>query len=73
MIAMELVQAGDAQRPDPVLTKSLVNAAADRGLILLSCGVRGNVIRFLPPLTIPLALVDEGMAIVADCLASLTG
>ena len=71
MIAMELVQAGDAQRPDPVLTKSLVNAAADRGLILLSCGVRGNVIRFLPPLTIPLALVDEGLAIVADCLASL--
>ena len=70
MIAMELVQAGDAQRPDPVLTKSLVNAAADRGLILLSCGIRGNVIRFLPPLTIPLALVDEGMAIVADCLSN---
>jgi 4-aminobutyrate aminotransferase/(S)-3-amino-2-methylpropionate transaminase len=73
MIAMELVQAGDAQRPDPVLTKSLVNAAADRGLILLSCGIRGNVIRFLPPLTIPLVLVDEGMTIVADCLASLSG
>lgn len=73
MIAMELVQAGDAQRPDPVLTKSLVTAAADKGLILLSCGTRGNVIRFLPPLTIPLEMVDEGMAIVADCLASLSG
>lgn len=70
MIAMELVQAGNAQRPDPVLTKSLVNAAADRGVILLSCGIRGNVIRFLPPLTIPLDLIDEGMALVSDCLSN---
>lgn len=70
MIAMELVQAGNAQRPDPVLTKSLVNAAADKGVILLSCGIRGNVIRFLPPLTIPLDLIDEGMALVSDCLSN---
>ena len=73
MIAMELVQDGDAQRPDPVLTKSLVTAAADRGLILLSCGIRGNVIRFLPALTIPENLIDEGMDLVAksldDCVA----
>ncbi len=73
MIAMELVQEGDVQRPDPVLTKPLVTAAGDKGLILLSCGIRGNVIRFLPPLTISLLLVDEEMAIVADCLASLSG
>lgn len=71
MIAMELVKAGDPNQPDALLTKSLVTAAADRGLILLSCGMHGNVIRFLPPLTIPMKLVDEGMAIVADCIASL--
>lgn len=71
MIAMELVKDGDAQQPDAELAKKMVGAAAKRGLILLSCGVRGNVIRFLPPLTISDELIDEGMAIVADCLGSL--
>ena len=33
------------------------------GLILLSCGVRGNVIRFLPPLTAPDDIIQEGMDI----------
>ncbi len=73
MIAMELVQEGDARQPDAILTKSLVTAAAEKGLILLSCGTHGNVIRFLPPLTIPLELIDEGMAMVADCVASRSG
>ena len=73
MIALELVREGNASQPDAALTKALVAAAADMGLILLSCGTHGNVIRFLPPLTIPLPLVDEGMAVVADCLASLSG
>ncbi len=71
MIAMELVKGGDANRPDPDLTKAMVQAAARRGLILLSCGVRGNVIRFLPALTIPTELVDEGMDLVAKSLAEL--
>lgn len=71
MIAMELVQAGEANQPDAELTKSLVAAAADKGVILLSCGARGNVIRFLPALTIPLELIDEGMEIVAATLKDL--
>jgi 4-aminobutyrate aminotransferase/(S)-3-amino-2-methylpropionate transaminase len=71
MIAMELVREGDWKQPDATLTKTLVGAAADQGLILLSCGTHGNVIRFLPPLTIPMELVDEGIAIVADCFAAL--
>lgn len=72
MIAMELVQDGDAEQPNPDLTKAMVSAAAKKGLILLSCGVRGNVIRFLPALTIPEQLITEGMDIVADCLSELT-
>lgn len=71
MIAMELVQNGDADQPNPELTKAIVGAAAKKGLILLSCGFRGNVIRFLPALTISDELVNEGMDIVADCLADL--
>ena len=73
MVAMELVQDGDRDRPDAALTKALVMQAASNGLLLLSCGVRGNVIRVLTPLTIPLEHIDEGLAILGqsfqDCVA----
>ena len=49
----------------------MVQAAARRGLILLSCGMRGNVIRFLPALTISNELIDEGMDLVAKSFAEL--
>ncbi len=72
MVSMELVRNRDANAPDAELTKALTQAAGKKGLILLSCGVRGNVIRFLAPLTIPDALLDEGLQIVDDCLQELT-
>ncbi|HJS21367.1 MAG TPA: 4-aminobutyrate--2-oxoglutarate transaminase [Steroidobacteraceae bacterium] len=72
MVAMELVKNRDANAPDPELTKALTQAAGRKGLVLLSCGVRGNVIRFLAPLTIAEALADEGLQIVEDCLKELT-
>ena len=71
MIAMELVRDGDASQPDPELTKAMVQTAARKGLILLSCGMRGNVIRFLPALTIESELIDEGMDLVAETIAEL--
>jgi 4-aminobutyrate aminotransferase/(S)-3-amino-2-methylpropionate transaminase len=67
MLAMELVQNCDAARPDVDLTKSLVTAAYQNGLVLLSCGVNGNVIRFLPPLTISNEIIDEGLDILEAC------
>jgi len=63
MIAMELVTDGDAGKPDAALAKALCTRAVESGLILLSCGVRGNVIRILAPLTIPMEQVDEGLGI----------
>ncbi len=63
MVAMELVTNGDAARPDAALAKVLCTKAVESGLILLSCGVRGNVIRILAPLTIPMEQVDEGLGI----------
>ena len=72
MIAIELVSDGDAEKPDPEFAKALVATAARNGLILLSCGIRGNVIRFLPALTISDELIAEGLDILADCLAELT-
>ena len=71
MIAMELVENGDALQPAVDLTKNLVAAAYENGLVLLSCGVNGNVIRFLPALTISDALIDEGLDILESCLDRL--
>ncbi|WP_290435491.1 4-aminobutyrate--2-oxoglutarate transaminase [Aeromonas caviae] len=70
MVAMELVKEGDAARPDPDLTKRLVAEAGKRGLVLLACGVRGNVIRFLAPLTAPAAIVDEGLDLLEQALSA---
>jgi len=63
MVAMELVVGGDAAKPDAALAKALCARALEAGLILLSCGVRGNVIRLLAPLTIDYAHLDEGLDI----------
>jgi 4-aminobutyrate aminotransferase/(S)-3-amino-2-methylpropionate transaminase len=67
MIAIELFEDGDLARPDAELTRRITQEAAHRGLILLSCGTHGNVIRVLVPLTAPDALLDEGLAVLADC------
>lgn len=61
MCAVELVKDKASGVPAPELTSALLKAASDRGLILLSCGTYGNVIRFLVPLTASDELVREGM------------
>ena len=68
MVAMELVRDRRADAPDAELTRALVQAAGRRGLVLLSCGVHGNVIRFLAPLTLPDAQLAEGLAILEAAL-----
>ncbi len=71
MMAMELVKNGDAEQPDAELTKTVLGKAYEKGLVLLACGMRGNVIRFLPALNISDELINEGMDILGDCLAEL--
>ena len=71
MMAMELVKNGDAEQPDAELTKNLLAKAYEKGLVLLACGSRGNVIRFLPALNISDELVNEGMDILGESLAEL--
>lgn len=65
MLAFELYQ-GTEYRPAPQLAKQLVALAAERGLLLLSCGVNGNVIRLLMPLTASAEIIDEGLAILSS-------
>ncbi|MFT6247526.1 MAG: 4-aminobutyrate aminotransferase/(S)-3-amino-2-methylpropionate transaminase [Cognaticolwellia sp.] len=62
MIAIELVQNGDAEQPNTALTQAIIANAANYGLVLLACGFYGNVIRFLPALTISDEIVEEGLA-----------
>lgn len=61
MIALELMVDGDSNVPNTELTKAIISKAVEYGLILLSCGYNGNVIRFLPPLTISDEIANEGL------------
>jgi len=72
MVAMELVKNGKADQPDAELTRALVQAAARHGLVILSCGVYGNVIRFLAPLTIPDQILEEGLSKLEAALTEVT-
>ena len=70
MIAIELVKSGTAD-PDPELTLKLSTAAHAAGVIVLTCGMFGNIIRLLPPLTISDELLIEGLDVLAELLAEL--
>jgi 4-aminobutyrate aminotransferase/(S)-3-amino-2-methylpropionate transaminase len=71
MVAIELCKGGDLKQPDADMTKRLCVEATKRGLILLSCGTYGNVIRILVPLTASDAIVDEGLAIIDASLGAI--
>ncbi|CQD11287.1 4-aminobutyrate transaminase [Mycolicibacterium conceptionense] len=68
MIAVELVKAGTTE-PDAELAKQVSAAAHAQGLVVLTCGTYGNVLRFLPPLSIPDHLLEEGLDILAAIFA----
>jgi 4-aminobutyrate aminotransferase len=61
MVGLEFLQGG---RPAPGLVDRIASNALARNLLVLSCGVDGNVIRLIPPLTIPEAELDAGLDIV---------
>ncbi|EYT52873.1 4-aminobutyrate aminotransferase [Leucobacter sp. UCD-THU] len=69
MQAVELVESG-SKKPAAALTGAIAKQAGDQGVILLTCGTYGNVIRFLPPLSISDELLREGLQVVADALAA---
>jgi 4-aminobutyrate aminotransferase len=69
MVAVEFANA-TTHEPDPGLTGRVRTEALKRGLILLTCGVYGNVIRFLAPITIPDAHFAEAMDILEESVAA---
>jgi 4-aminobutyrate aminotransferase/(S)-3-amino-2-methylpropionate transaminase len=68
MVAMELVSDPRSRTPDKALTGRLLTAALRRGLILLSAGTYGNVVRVLAPLTIEPEVLDEGLDVMGEAL-----
>jgi 5-aminovalerate/4-aminobutyrate aminotransferase len=71
MIAVELFEGGDLHKPNAALVGQVVAKARDKGLILLSCGTYGNVLRVLVPITAEDELLDKGLAIIAECFDEL--
>ncbi|MCY1515754.1 4-aminobutyrate aminotransferase PuuE [compost metagenome] len=69
MVALELNDPATG-KPDAEAVKRVQAHAIEKGLILLSCGVYGNVLRFLYPLTIPDAQFDRALAILSEALAA---
>ena len=69
MIAVEFVDPATGE-PDAALTSRVVRAALDQGVLMLTCGTYGNVIRFLPPLVIVDDLLDDALDVLAHVLSS---
>jgi 4-aminobutyrate aminotransferase/(S)-3-amino-2-methylpropionate transaminase len=69
MLAIELTRPGTLE-PDTATTAAVSRACHQAGLVTLTCGTFGNVIRFLPPLVIGEDLLDEGLSILEDAFAS---
>jgi 4-aminobutyrate aminotransferase/(S)-3-amino-2-methylpropionate transaminase len=67
MLAIELVQAG-SKEPNPELTKAVAAACLKEGVIILTCGTYGNVIRLLPPLVISDELLLDGLQVLASAI-----
>jgi 4-aminobutyrate aminotransferase/(S)-3-amino-2-methylpropionate transaminase len=72
MLALELVKDRETKEPATDEAKALVKFCYDKGLIILSCGNFGNVIRTLIPLVITDELLERGLAIIEEGLTSLS-
>ena len=70
MQAIELVKAGSDQ-PNPEAVTAIVKYCQQKGVLILTAGTYGNVIRFLPPLVIEDQLLNDALAVFAEALASL--
>jgi 4-aminobutyrate aminotransferase/(S)-3-amino-2-methylpropionate transaminase len=69
MLAVEIVHPGTTE-PDPALTATISRACHEAGLLTLTCGTYGNVLRFLPPLVIPSDVLTQGIGILESVFES---
>ncbi|CAG8999743.1 MAG: 5-aminovalerate aminotransferase DavT [Candidatus Celerinatantimonas neptuna] len=72
MLAIEICDLSDSPKVNEALAQSLIAACRDQGLLVIKCGTGRNVIRFLPPVNISEALLDEALAMLKSaCQAVL--
>lgn len=71
MLAIELVRDRSTREPAPAETQAIIAAARDRGLLLLSAGTLGNVIRLLMPLTISDEELETGLILLGESLCQV--
>uniref|UniRef100_UPI0040484395 4-aminobutyrate--2-oxoglutarate transaminase n=1 Tax=Yoonia sp. TaxID=2212373 RepID=UPI0040484395 len=70
MLAVEFVTDFESAAPDGALTKAVIAEALKRGLILLGCGMHGNALRIMVPLTASDEIIEEGLAIFEAALVA---
>ncbi len=70
MIAVELVVPGTTDA-DPASTAAVAKSCHAAGVVVLTAGTYGNVLRFLPPLSMPEHLLDEALSVIEDAFAAL--
>ena len=63
MIGVEIVENKDSKTPSKEKAQEIINNCRDNGLLLVTCGENGNVIRFMGPLTTPIKHVEEALGI----------
>ncbi|MEP6844380.1 MAG: aminotransferase class III-fold pyridoxal phosphate-dependent enzyme [Panacibacter sp.] len=69
MLAFDVIKDGDETKPNAELTKKIMDTCAKRGLVIISAGVHGNVIRILSPLVIEEELLNKGLDILEQVIA----
>ena len=71
MIGVEIVHDKKSKKPAKDITEKILDESKNRGLLLVSCGLDGNVIRFMGPLTTPLSQVEEAMQIFSESIRNI--
>jgi 4-aminobutyrate aminotransferase/(S)-3-amino-2-methylpropionate transaminase len=71
MVAVELVKDRETKAPDKDAVTAIVRECRVRGLLVLGAGIYGNVLRFLPPLVITDAQIDEALSILAEVMEAV--
>ena len=71
MVAVEIVESKESKAPDAAKTSAIAKYANDNGLLLLTAGIKSNVIRFLTPLVITDEELEKGFAILKESFKSV--
>ena len=71
MMGMEFVMPGTDREPNSAAAKKVLNESLSRGLLMYPCGLRGQVIRLAPPLTVSADQIDQAVKILDQSLATI--